>query len=324
MYADYPRKMSYQPFRAFLSVWLIICMVFSMMPLGCSPAVGVRHAVGGAGQPYLPETTTEQLKDCSEWLQEGVAQGLHSVDARITVDESGRVLEATTTGEPNPDVGMCIRVALREMHVDKDIIDDAALRQTRPATPEVSRIPNRTHVGEIVTVTTITVVTIVYVEVYIELLWVALGITVTATVLGGAINAAEANAARARKPHQPNTKKWMDDGGSIEQKADGTTIYTRSDGVAVTYDKEGYPDFTPYRHPTVKDVQIEFTRDQKKDNKAADKAAGITEKMRTDEKYTWHHHEDGKTMQLIKRDVHEDFFHTGGMARARKEYGKCE
>ncbi len=72
------------------------------------------------------------------------------------------------------------------------------------------------------------------------------------------------------------------------------------------------------------DVQIQFTGSYPKDFAAADKAAGITKKMRDDEGYTWHHHQDGKTMQLIKESVHKDFFHTGGMARARKEYGKCE
>lgn len=53
------------------------------------------------------------------------------------------------------------------------------------------------------------------------------------------------------------------------------------------------------------------------DNRLADKAAGITAEKRQAEGYTWHHHQDGKTMQLIKRDVHRDFFHTGGMAGAR-------
>ena len=74
----------------------------------------------------------------------------------------------------------------------------------------------------------------------------------------------------------------------------------------------------------MKDVQIEFSGERKKDFRLADKAANITEKMRQDEFYTWHHHQDGKTMQLIKYDVHAEFFHTGGMARARKESGECE
>ena len=156
----------------------------------------------------------------------------------------------------------------------------------------------------------------------IEEVLLALGITVTATAaVNAAQSATQANSSNvtrgARKPHQPNAKKWLDNGGSIEQKADGTTTFTRSDGVSVTYDKAGFPDFTRYRHPTVKDVQIEFSGSYEKDNSAADKAAGITEDMRQQQNYTWHHHQDGKTMQLIKRDVHKDFFHTGGMAGAR-------
>jgi len=72
-----------------------------------------------------------------------------------------------------------------------------------------------------------------------------------------------------------------------------------------------------HRHPEVKDVDIEFTGDYRKDNKLADEIAGTSEEMRRTQEYTWHHHQDGKTMQLIKRDVHEEFFHTGGMSGAR-------
>jgi DNase/tRNase domain of colicin-like bacteriocin len=68
---------------------------------------------------------------------------------------------------------------------------------------------------------------------------------------------------------------------------------------------------------------FEFSGKREKDNALADKVAGITEEKRQDEKYTWHHHQDGKTMQLIKRDVHKDFFHTGGMAGTHKEIEEC-
>lgn len=154
----------------------------------------------------------------------------------------------------------------------------------------------------------------------IEEVLLALGITVTATA---AVNAAQSatqtnssNVTRgARKPHQPNAKKWLDNGGSIEQKADGTTTFTRSDGVSVTYDKAGFPDFTQYRHPTVKDVQIEFTGKYDTDRARANAASNLTE---TPIGWRWHHHQDGKTMQLIRSDVHEDFFHTGGMAGTRR------
>jgi hypothetical protein len=65
-------------------------------------------------------------------------------------------------------------------------------------------------------------------------------------------------------------------------------------------------------------VKIAFTGYRDKDYKLADKAAGSTEKKRQEEFYTWHHHQDGKTMQLIKRDVHAEFFHTGGISGTRR------
>lgn len=187
-------------------------------------------------------------------------------------------------------------------------------------------LPSRQHFGqiEVVEVITMTITTIVYIDVFINLSAVLLGVVaVVYLAADAAIDAVQAASTSARKPHQPTADKWKAKGGTIQENADGSTTYTRSDGVSVTYNKEGYPDFTPYRHPTVKDVQIEFSGERKKDNRAADKAAGITEEKRQDEKYIWHHHQDGKTMQLIKEDVHKDFFHTGGMARVRKEMDEC-
>lgn len=312
--------MNHPTFRAFVSLWLMFCMLFAVTPLGCHSS-NVRQTSGRVGQSYIPEIIEERLQECGRFVQENIEPGRRAVDARVTLDENGRVLEATTTGEPNPDVGLCLRGALRDMQVDKDVIDKASRRSNFSANAET--IPNRAYIGQVETV----VVVVVFVEVIvIEEVMVALGLTVTATLAATAIHGApSSNATRSagtprgtRKPHQPVAKKWLDNGGSIDGKADGTTTYTRTDGVAVTYDKDGFPDFTPYRHPTVKDVQIEFAGSYPKDFAAADKAAGITEKMRDDEGYTWHHHQDGKTMQLIKKDVHKDFFHTGGMAGTRR------
>ena len=302
---------------------LIICMLFASIPLGCH-SVTVRNAPGQPGQPYLPEETADRFVSCGELVQEGLPAGSIPIDARIDVDRNGYVLDATTTGEPNPEVGICLRLALRDMRVDPDVIDQAKRRAMSRSGPNVSSIPDRKYFGQVVEVVTVTVVTVVFVEVYVVVSTVALAIVVTATVNLVVDAAAAAAAPAARKPQQPVAKKWTEKGGTIQENADGSTTYTRADGVAVTYDKEGYPDFTPYRHPTVKDVEIEFTGSYPKDNKAADKAAGITAEKRDSEDYTWHHHQDGKTMQLIKEDVHKDFVHTGGMARARKESGECE
>lgn len=122
------------------------------------------------------------------------------------------------------------------------------------------------------------------------------------------------NAAKARKPHQPDAEKWTKNGGTIKEHPDGSKTFRRKDGVEVTYDKDGFPDFSRYRHPEVKDVEIEFSGSYPKDTKRANAAAGLD--MEPDG-YTWHHHQDGKTMQLIKTSVHKDFFHTGGMSATK-------
>jgi hypothetical protein len=300
-------------------------MVLSFLPLGCFSGASVRHADAYQGQPYLPEHTEERFKECAALVHKDATPEQRSVNAHVTLDEDGRVLKATTTGEPNPDVGECIRVNLQEMRVDKEVLAEASLRSTRTVAQTNESGRDRALVGQVVETVTITTVTVVFVEVIvIEEVGVLLGVTVGATLLSTAMHGATATGPRqapvdrgTRKPHQPVAKKWLEKGGSIDQKADGTTTYTRSDGVKVTYSKEGFPDFTPYRHPTVKDVQIEFSGSYPKDFAAADKAAGITKEIRDNEKYTWHHHQDGKTMQLIKEDVHKDFFHSGGMARTK-------
>jgi DNase/tRNase domain of colicin-like bacteriocin len=302
-------------FRVFVATLLMLCLSCSSM---FGPLVTVRQGFGKVDQPQIPEPTLTQFKDCGELVQEGLKPGPIPIDARIEVDGDGRVLGATTKGEPNPEVGICLRLALREMRVDPDVIDHAKRQAMSSSAPNVSTIPSRMHIGQVVEVVTVTVITVVYVEVFIEVSMVVLAVAVTATV-DLAAKAVLAASAPARKPQQPVAEKWKDKGGTIQQNADGSTTYTRSDGVAVTYDKEGYPDFTPYRHPTVKDVQIEFTGSYPKDYALADKAADITEKMRKRDGYTWHHHQDGKTMQLLKKDVHRDFFHTGGMAGTRQD-----
>ncbi|MGK3970047.1 HNH endonuclease [Sorangium sp. So ce118] len=50
------------------------------------------------------------------------------------------------------------------------------------------------------------------------------------------------------------------------------------------------------------------------DFRAASQAAGLS---RTPEGYTWHHHQDGTTMQLVPSDIHRMTGHTGGFALGR-------
>ena len=47
---------------------------------------------------------------------------------------------------------------------------------------------------------------------------------------------------------------------------------------------------------------------------AANEAAGLA---RTPEGYTWHHHQDGKTMLLVPSNLHGAVRHTGGVSTIR-------
>jgi hypothetical protein len=75
--------------------------------------------------------------------------------------------------------------------------------------------------------------------------------------------------------------------------------------------KNGFPDFSGVATHT---VQIEQTGKNAVDFARANKAAGLS---KTPEGYTWHHVEDGSTMQLVPSDIHGATGHTGGAALAR-------
>jgi len=77
------------------------------------------------------------------------------------------------------------------------------------------------------------------------------------------------------------------------------------------FNEKGYPDFTPYSiaNPEPKGI---YEGGRAQDVARANEKAGLTG---TPEGYTWHHHEDGKTMQLVPMDLHEYVRHTGGIAK---------
>lgn len=81
----------------------------------------------------------------------------------------------------------------------------------------------------------------------------------------------------------------------------------------VPFTTRGFPDFSRY---VIKKTKIKFTNIRTKDFDKADKLTGINKRYRKDKKLTWHHHEDGTTMQLIKTELHEAVRHTGGFAKS--------
>lgn len=110
-----------------------------------------------------------------------------------------------------------------------------------------------------------------------------------------------------RKNRQPSRKNKRIDHSKTRKNADGSTTYTDKTGREVTYDKNGHADFTPHAEA---EVQIDgLTGNHPLDEAMANKAVGLES---TPKDYTWHHVQDGKTMQLVPRDVHQTFPHTGG------------
>lgn len=121
----------------------------------------------------------------------------------------------------------------------------------------------------------------------------------------------------------PNWDNWTAQGGKIISHADGSVTYIRRDLVQVRYNSAGYPDFTPHLdHPSgVRSVEVPHSRNRANDFEQANIAAGRPEwGRRSPPDYTWHHHENGTTMQLVPRAIHNGtadlprFSHAGGVA----------
>ncbi len=124
--------------------------------------------------------------------------------------------------------------------------------------------------------------------------------------------------------NSPIPEKWYKKGGSIFIENNGTWTYINKSGTSVSY-PNGYPDFTPFMHPNVKPVKIEVhsPKNNPKDFENANKAARLTKDTdppiidirKPPDGYTWHHHEDGKTMMLVDEDIHREFRHIGGQSK---------
>ena len=100
---------------------------------------------------------------------------------------------------------------------------------------------------------------------------------------------------------------------------------------SVSFKPNGYPDFTPYAKAVPKRLCLgvicvpywkkEFEIAGLNGNYAndfylANKAAGYD---KTPAGFTWHHHEDGKTMSLVPTDLHREVRHSGGAAILREK-----
>uniref|UniRef100_UPI0036DE4EFA HNH endonuclease n=1 Tax=Photorhabdus sp. RM322S TaxID=3342825 RepID=UPI0036DE4EFA len=81
----------------------------------------------------------------------------------------------------------------------------------------------------------------------------------------------------------------------------------------------GYPDFTPYERQRV-DVPDLKGNHNKFGNGDFAKADAVAPQGKADYKLnTWHHHENGKTMQEVPKNIHNKFTHLGGASKLRKK-----
>lgn len=125
----------------------------------------------------------------------------------------------------------------------------------------------------------------------------------------------------------PGKGKWTDAKGNPGER--GNSRWTSDDdSVSLDY-KKGYPDFSTSNPPSVYPkgdgkVEIEMqgndtdflaARDAMRD-KLGDPTWPGGRNRRTPEGYTWHHNEDGTTMQLVRTEVHDKAVsgaaHSGG------------
>jgi len=78
----------------------------------------------------------------------------------------------------------------------------------------------------------------------------------------------------------------------------------------VWFTADGFPDFAPYATATVT-FDPHFAGNHTTDPASANQKAGLP---RTPDGYTWHHHQDTRTMQLIPKDLHRAVRHAGGVS----------
>jgi titin len=85
-------------------------------------------------------------------------------------------------------------------------------------------------------------------------------------------------------------------------------------GISIKYNSIGYPDFSKYLYNGkggLNQVRIKLTGSRRLDEAAANAAAGF---KKTPDGYIWHHHEDTGLMQLVREDVHSQWWHSGGFS----------
>jgi A nuclease of the HNH/ENDO VII superfamily with conserved WHH len=78
----------------------------------------------------------------------------------------------------------------------------------------------------------------------------------------------------------------------------------------VRFTADGFPDFSPYAIATVT-FDPNFLGNYTSDFTEATRKAGLETML---DGYTWHHHQDARTMQLVPIELHDAVRHAGGVS----------
>jgi lipopolysaccharide export LptBFGC system permease protein LptF len=119
---------------------------------------------------------------------------------------------------------------------------------------------------------------------------------------------------KTKPKNSPNPQKWLDKNGKITIDKDGTWNYTNSKGQNVKY-PNGYPDFKE-AGLVKQEVDIGKFDNYTSDFKKADSLA--PNGPRDSVNNTWHHSQDGCTLQEVNKSIHKQFTHRGGMVLKKK------
>ncbi|WP_434778814.1 HNH endonuclease [Neisseria sp. Ec49-e6-T10] len=113
----------------------------------------------------------------------------------------------------------------------------------------------------------------------------------------------------SKPKNSPMPERWLDKGGNISITSKKQWIYRDWEGNTIEY-MNGFPNFK--KGGFVKqEVNIGQFENYPNDFSKADKLAPNGPKKMEN---TWHHHEDGQTLQEINRKIHNRFTHKGGMS----------
>ena len=113
--------------------------------------------------------------------------------------------------------------------------------------------------------------------------------------------------------YSPDINRWLENGGKITIDNE-IWKYTNSQGISVTY-INGYPDFKGSGF-VQQEVDIGPFRNRSADFRLADK---IAPNGPISPDNTWHHNEDGRTLQEVDKDIHKCFTHRGGISGMKKQ-----